>query len=145
MIFLTVLFELLKSLEWLLWQVNSKTVTVKNIIPEVVFTWPITGTNAVKLLSGEFLKTLLVGSQRWLKEWLCAGRKESVNLANVSPGPVFCLLLRVSLNYAQPATGHVTEITYVRLHRELVIDPGWHIRLCPHLIFIVIYTMKHLI
>ena len=27
------------------------------------------------------------------------------------PGPVFCLLLRVSWGYAQPITGHVTEVT----------------------------------
>ena len=28
-----------------------------------------------------------------------------------SPGPVFCLLLRVSSDYAQPITGQVTEVT----------------------------------
>ena len=28
------------------------------------------------------------------------------------PGPVFCLLLRVSSDYAQPITGQVTEVTW---------------------------------
>ena len=28
-----------------------------------------------------------------------------------SPGPIFCLLLRVSSGYAQPITGQVTEVT----------------------------------
>ena len=27
------------------------------------------------------------------------------------PGPIFCLLLRVSSDYAQPITGQVTEVT----------------------------------
>ena len=31
--------------------------------------------------------------------------------ANISSGPVFCLLLGVSSDYAQPITGQVTEVT----------------------------------
>ena len=33
------------------------------------------------------------------------------NIKIVFPGPVFCLLLRVSSGYAQPITGQVTEVT----------------------------------
>ena len=32
-------------------------------------------------------------------------------IRTLSPGTVFCLLLRVSSDYAQPITGQVTELT----------------------------------
>ena len=36
---------------------------------------------------------------------------KTVTWANVDPGPIFCLLLGVSSDYAQPITGQVTEVT----------------------------------
>ena len=43
-----------------------------------------------------------------LKTWLCISNSRH---AFLFPGPVFCLLLGVSSDYAQPITGQVTEVT----------------------------------
>ena len=37
---------------------------------------------------------------------------------DTDPGPVFCLLLRVSSDYAQPIAGQVTEVTCPVIGRE---------------------------
>ena len=41
----------------------------------------------------------------------CSGREVTGVCRVLWPGPVFCILLGVSSDYAQPITGQVTEIT----------------------------------
>ena len=41
----------------------------------------------------------------------CVSLISDISLGKCCPGPVFCLLLGVSSNYAQPITGQVTEVT----------------------------------
>ena len=56
-----------------------------------------------------------------------------IQLRNLQSGSLFCILLRVSSDYAQPITGQVTEVAYPvigRAHPELTpskrqkTDPG---------------------
>ena len=48
-----------------------------------------------------------------LSLWFWRGPRQIVSWPNVGPisGPIFCLLLGVSSDYAQPITGQVTEVT----------------------------------
>ena len=47
----------------------------------------------------------------WVCDYLSMLRSKTIHVSERSPGPVFCLLLRVSSDYAQPITGQVTEVT----------------------------------
>ena len=49
----------------------------------------------------------VIESAGWSHHLLGNGQSTAID----SPGPVFCLLLRVSSDYAHPITGQVTEVT----------------------------------
>ena len=66
---------------------------------------------SLKYVSGVGLCTI-DNHQHWFM-WLHGNtRQQGITWNNVSPGPVFCLLLGVSSGCAQPITGQVTEVTW---------------------------------
>ena len=76
----------------------------------------------------------------WWINKCCQGKCSK--LPKNSPGPVFCLLLRVSSGYVQPITGQVTEVTCPvigRAQSELTpskiqkTGPGYSMVTCAHL------------
>ena len=59
----------------------------------------------------EVLGSALGARQAYLVEWAIYHLKKNISSVAISTGPVFCILLGVSSDCAQPITGQVTEVT----------------------------------